>query len=190
MNHRTHRNRNDRAEVGIGTLIVFIAMVLVAAIAAAVLVNTSGLLQSRALSAGKATSDEVASNLKIIEVYGNRSLTTGSLTNVTVYLQLAAGGLPINMDKIWIHWADADGVAEITKGGSPSSTKYTSTFVRNEGAQDVLLQPGEMVKVHWSVTLAEREAATVSINPDIGAQAIASFTAPSSFGSLKNIQLV
>ena len=70
---------NKKAEMGVGTLIVFIAMLLVAAIAAGVLIQTAGSLQEKSLSTGQQARAQISTNARVIEV----SASDGRNGNVT-----------------------------------------------------------------------------------------------------------
>src|SRR5438874_13721594 len=99
--NQAYRTKNDRAEVGVGTLIVFIAMVLVAAVAAAVLINTTGTVQQRAQSTGKEATQEVSSNIKVFNVYGARDNTTsGEIKHLQIHVGLASGATSMDMTKL------------------------------------------------------------------------------------------
>ena len=92
---------NNRGQVGIGTLIVFIAMVLVAAIAAGVLINTAGLLQTQAEATGEETQEQVSDRLQVQSTTGTvHEQPSGNYiintTNVTVTKSPGAGDIQLD----------------------------------------------------------------------------------------------
>ncbi|TQD24198.1 archaellin/type IV pilin N-terminal domain-containing protein [Methanolobus vulcani] len=104
-------NVDTSAQVGIGTLIIFIAMVLVAAVAAAVLIQTSGTLQQKAQSTGKEATQEVSSNLMVKTIEGIRAKNTstdlaGNISLLKLKVGLNVGSSPVDLNQVVISVTD------------------------------------------------------------------------------------
>jgi len=82
---------DQMAFVGIGTLIVFIAMILVSAVAASVLIKTGETLQQRANKVGLQTTREISSGLAVIDVVGYTNENKTYITHLALTVRPRAG---------------------------------------------------------------------------------------------------
>jgi len=207
--------RNDRAEVGVGTLIVFIAMVLVAAVAAAVLINTTGSLQQRAQATGKDATQEVSSNLKVLNVYGTRPNGDTGLQNInkfSTYAELSAGALPMDLKQLVIRYQDSSNVftykwaaAEDNETDVNGFRKFEITCIRGDcGDADTVMEAGDLVEFVFTlpddggaddadftanVYLAPRTAVQMTLTPETGTPVQADFKSPATYGTASIVTL-
>ncbi|WP_292470536.1 archaellin/type IV pilin N-terminal domain-containing protein, partial [Methanolobus sp.] len=125
-------NKNTRAQVGIGTLIIFIAMVLVAAVAAAVLIQTSGILQQKAQSTGKQSTQEVSSNLMIKNIEGVRAKSGGTTSNTIDMLKLQVGlnvgSSPVDVNQVVVSITDGTVAHNLVYAGNVKTYGQMDNF--------------------------------------------------------------
>ena len=113
---------NDTGAIGIGAMIVLIAMILVAGVAASVLISTSNTLQSQAMKTGAQTTREVASGISVFGVIGQVNMTGttyNDLQKIAVTVSPKPGSEKIDLNNTYILISDG-------------TTKTLLTYAYNE----------------------------------------------------------
>lgn len=116
----------NKAQSGVGTLIMFIAALLAAAIAASVFITSGSLFQAKASVVGKATQDDASSAFIISDIYA----TDGSDGTVNYFKQLVKlpPGMPsIDLDYVLLSFGTYDETARLTYAGEGSDVQLGNT---------------------------------------------------------------
>ncbi len=100
--------RDEEADIGIGTLIIFIAIVLVAAIAASLILYAVALLQEQAERTADDAVSEVAGGLQVINIAGDRNPDGEASTILSGYMPVTDGQAPIG-GILWNVTSSSDG---------------------------------------------------------------------------------
>jgi flagellin-like protein len=140
-------DEDERGQVGIGTLIVFIAMVLVAAIAAGVLINTAGFLQSKGSATGEEASAQVSNRIDVVSAYGNVNSTSEIVDYVNLTVRQAAGADNINLSKSTIQWIGPDQALTLTHNNTAANaTEFATESVKGDNT-NVLVDQSDRIKI-------------------------------------------
>ena len=207
-NSKLYMRSDNRAQVGIGTLIIFIAMVLVAAVAAAVLIQTSGVLQQKAQATGKETVQEVSSNFAITQIIGSRSISTSNdLEYLNLTVKVMAGAEAIDLRQVIItlqnettrlenigYTSTSADIANMTStdfyvvemrddDGSLDASTNTTTVINSGDLVYLVLKPGT------AMNFPTREPVRLELKPEFGGIVVNEFITPSSYGVKINLVL-
>ncbi|WP_459806390.1 archaellin/type IV pilin N-terminal domain-containing protein [Halopiger thermotolerans] len=144
----------DRGQVGIGTLIVFIAMVLVAAIAAGVLINTAGMLQTQAEATGEESTSQVSDRLEIVSTSG--TVTDNNVTDIEFVMAMAPGSNPIDLNKTTVQFIGAGGEESLaTKHDKNGINISNIQGVSEPAVNPVLTDSSDRLKLNVSLVDAD-----------------------------------
>jgi flagellin FlaB len=141
-NLRKILKKKDYGSIGIGAMIVFIAMVLVAGIAASVLIQTSTTLEMQALKTGSQTTSEVASGIMIQGIEGYNDSGAGAISLLALEIKARAGSPDIDLSQVVVEISDSDTKYVLGYDSSTFTDKeevdgqlFTSSFYPGVGSE-------------------------------------------------------
>jgi flagellin FlaB len=171
--------------MGIGTLIIFIAVIIIAAIAAAVLITTGGALQSRALTTGRQTEEEIASGVKIFSVIGSDAVNDSAIEDIDLLIRLNPGAMPIKWDTTLITFDTVDYSMDMTYSGANvtgSANTYRIEYLQQgPDYKEGYINQGDIVRVYIELnqSIEEKEIVRMEIIPATGLSTMVRFVTPS-----------
>jgi len=179
----------SRGQVGTGTLIVFISVVLVAGAAAGVVTNTAGFLQFHSEEASESSTAEVSDRLEV--AYSIGVVDSDSAGTELQQLELIVGPAPdataIDLDNTTAQYQSPDRATTlVSDGADDSGPTFSVEPLQGDANDNVLSDPADRSKLIIPLDdektalepLRRGEAVTVTLTTPSGATTQVQHTVP------------
>jgi len=158
-----NKDSEEMGAIGIGAMIVFIALILVAAVASAVIIQTGEKLQQNAQQTGSDTQNEISGKITIIAV------TVGDQTadneEIDIVFESAPGSEPISDENV--HWTVICDPDAGTVPGVQAGDFSDATDIDLSAMDDDIILPGQQYLVSIKVGTA---VAATTCEPALNAE--------------------
>jgi len=197
---------DENAAIGIGTLIIFIAMILVAGMAASVIIQTMNTLQQQAMETGEQTTRDVSTGIRVTQVSGYNN--GSSITQLAIFIKTTAGSSDIDLTYAYISLSDtskqvilnytskcfsstvSNGLFGTLNSSNLSATTFGIMVIRDVDGSCTSINPSinndDLVVLLVNATkcfsgIDTRTTVSGSVIPEHGIPGVISFTTPSAY---------
>lgn len=123
--------RHSRGQSGIGTLIILVAMILVATIAAGVFFDTIGSLQADADQTSEESASQVTTRLGVVNVVGT-DIADSAVGTIEVTVRSDSQSGRIDLGETVAQWLGPDSSVALAKAGTADSRHFSVVAARDD----------------------------------------------------------
>jgi len=205
-NHSIKRHHSREASIGVGSLIVFIAMILVAGIAANVIIQSMNTLQQQAINTGKETLRDIAGGIEVTHVSGY--VSNSKITQLAIFISPIVASEDIDLTYTYVSLSDSskkvilnydstcfsssvnNGLFGTLNASNLTATEYGVMVIRDIDNSCIASSPtineNDLVILVVNTTqcfsgINTRTQVFGTVNPEYGISGVISFTTPTVF---------
>ena len=115
---------SEHASIGIGSLIIFISMIIVAGVTASVIFQTMDTMQQQALSTSQETIKDISTGLRISHVTGY--IDNSLITQIVFFIETTAGSDAVDLAEATIQLSDSETVTILHYDNTSFSSSVTN----------------------------------------------------------------
>ncbi len=151
---------SKKGTMGVGMLIIFISSILVAAVAAGVMIRSTGMLQQRALEVEESARERLVNKLDIIAVEAICNLSSETVMGFEFISRLSEGSYPLDINEIGmtfnseaisasaLFW-DSDTISNCTYENLRPEWEFCFTEVFGDGNR--IIKEGELIRIIYKL---------------------------------------